>query len=71
MFQFDHTYFRKIGAGAMINPFTCIWAVANFAFVENFILESKYKNNMLVLVKFVVDMLIALKKLKNQPNDWK
>ena len=43
VFQFDHTYFRKIGAGAMINPFTCIWAVANFAFVENLFWKANTK----------------------------
>ena len=49
----------------MVNAFSCIWDVVNFAFVEHLISEAKYKNNILVIVRFTHDMLIVWKKLKN------
>ena len=46
----------------MVNVFAGIWAIAHFAFVEHLILERKFKNNMLAMVRFIDGMLIAWKK---------
>ena len=55
----------------MGNPFTCMWDVVNFVLIEHLIFESKYRKNVLVLVRFTDDMFIIWKKIKNQPNGWK
>ena len=48
-----------------------MWAVVNFALVKHLILESKYKKNKLVLVRFINDMFIIWRKIKTQHDDWK
>ena len=64
LFQTDRewSYGKKI---------TFIWAAVQFVFVEHLILESKHKNNILVMVRFTQDIIIVWKKTKKEPNDWK
>ena len=62
MFQFDDAYFREIEGGAMGNPFTCVWAVVHFDLVEHLLLESRFKTNDVVLVRFIDDVFIICKK---------
>ena len=55
----------------MGNHFACMCDVFHFALVENLILESKHRKNILLLVRFTCDVLIIWKKVKKEPNDWK
>ena len=71
VFQFDDTYFRQIEGGAMGNPFTCMWAVVHFALVEKLLMESRFKANIVVLVRFIDDMFIIWREIKTQPRNWK
>ena len=71
VFQFDDTYFRQIEGGAMGNPFTCMWAVVHFALIENLLIESRFKANIVVLVRFIDDMFIIWREIKTQPGKWK
>ena len=69
MFQFDDTYFRKIEGGAILLLACGLWFILSL--VEHLILESKYRKNILVLVRFIDDMFIIWRKIKAQPDDWK
>ena len=48
-----------------------MWELVYFALVENLLLESRHKTNVMVLVRFIDDMFIIWKKNKQQPNIWR
>ena len=53
----------------MGNPFTLIWAVAHIALVDNLILDSRFRSNLKLIVRFVDDMLIVLENVKGELDD--
>ena len=55
----------------MGNPFACVRAVVHFALVEHLILEIKYRNNVLVLVRFIDDMFVVWKRLRCNLIIWR
>ena len=55
----------------MGNSFACIWAVEYFSLVECLILESVFKINTRLMVRFFDGTLIVWCKVENQSDDWK
>ena len=70
VFQFGNIYVRQKNGAAIGGPFSSAWAIIIFALIESKLLKPKFKNNMILLKRFIDDMITIWKRTNESDKEW-